>query len=247
MPKIRVRDINIYYELHGKGPRKLLFNAGAGGDLRQRPAQWIDPLSQHFQVLAWDVRGTGQTDKPDQTYSMEGYTADANALLDALGWEKALVHGVSFGGGLSHEFAMRYPKRVERVGMQASAGMTVAMAQGVVNPPRPNNWANEFDLPIEEHALRIAQMIDTRQEAAWFKAHPQEAKVAIERMKERLLLGKDEPGHDLGYQRQLKTVRTDPAVLKQLPALKMPVGIFNAGQARTCASCDQADPSAGPC
>lgn len=225
MPKLKVRGVNLYYELHGtRGPR-LLFNAGAGGDLRQRPASWADPLGKHFQVLAYDVRGTGQSDKPDEAYTMEGYAADAAALLDALGWERSLVIGTSFGGGLSHEIALRYPQRVERVAMNASAGLCGLIANGP-GVPRPSNWANEFHLSLDERALRIAQLIDTRQNAEWFRTHAAEGQPLIERMKERLVLGRDEPGHDVGYRRQLNTVRADQDTLKRFPPLHMPIGIF---------------------
>ena len=73
------------------------------------------PLPQWFDLLAYDQRGYGQTDKPDIAYSMQDYADDAAALLDELGWDKCHVIGVSFGGMVAQEFAIRYPERINRL------------------------------------------------------------------------------------------------------------------------------------
>ena len=114
MPFVTVRDINVYYEIAGAGP-KLLFINGTGGDLRRRPNVFDSPLTQHFTVLSYDQRGLGQTDIPETPYTMADYAEDANALLDALGWQSCRVMGVSFGGMVAQEFAVRYPQRVQRL------------------------------------------------------------------------------------------------------------------------------------
>src|SRR5215207_5622309 len=97
MPIARVRDIDVYYEVHGSGPRVLSIS-GTGGDLRQNPLRGQGLLEQHHEVLMYDQRGLGQTSKPDVPYTMADYADDAAALLDALGWDRAHVVGVSFGG-----------------------------------------------------------------------------------------------------------------------------------------------------
>ena len=84
--KTRVRDIDVYYEIHGAGPR-LLFINGSGGDLRQKPNLFDGPLVDHFEVLAYDQRGLGRTDVPEGPYSMADYGEDAAALLEAVGWD----------------------------------------------------------------------------------------------------------------------------------------------------------------
>ena len=55
MPFVTVRDINVYYEIAGVGP-KLLYINGTGGDLRRRPNVFDSPLTQHFTVLSYDQR-----------------------------------------------------------------------------------------------------------------------------------------------------------------------------------------------
>src|SRR5688500_5250509 len=95
MPFIDVRDLQVYYERQGTGPR-LLFISGTGGDLRRRPSVFERPIAEHFEILSYDQRGLGQTSKPAADYTMADYAEDAVALLDAVGWDRCHVMGVSF-------------------------------------------------------------------------------------------------------------------------------------------------------
>ena len=83
MPFISARDIQIYYEISGKGPR-LLYISGTGANLRNKPGIFDSPLADHFEILAFDQRGLGQTGRPDIRYSMEDYANDAAGLLQAV-------------------------------------------------------------------------------------------------------------------------------------------------------------------
>ena len=56
MTFVRVRDLNVYYEIHGSGPR-LLYIGGTGGDLRQKPNGFGGPLAKTFTLLVSDQRG----------------------------------------------------------------------------------------------------------------------------------------------------------------------------------------------
>ncbi len=51
MPFVTVRDINVYYEIAGAGP-KLLFINGTGGDLRRKPNVFDSPLAEYFTMLS---------------------------------------------------------------------------------------------------------------------------------------------------------------------------------------------------
>ena len=114
MPFAAVNGIRIHYELSGTGPR-LLHISGSGGDLRRQPGVFDSPLSAHFEILAYDQRGLGQTDKLDGTYTMMDYAQDANDLLDVVGWDRCMVIGISFGGMVAQELALHSPQRVERL------------------------------------------------------------------------------------------------------------------------------------
>ena len=114
MPLATIGDIEIFHERQGAGA-PLLFISGTGGDLRNRPTVFEGPLAKAFDVLAYDQRGLGRTSKPDAPYSMAGYADDAARLMDHVGWESALVVGVSFGGMVAQELVLRHPARVRRL------------------------------------------------------------------------------------------------------------------------------------
>src|SRR5215216_1845445 len=120
MPFSHVRELDIYYETQGQGPR-LLYIGGSGADLRRPPTVFDSPLPASFEVLAYDQRGLGQTSAPDVPYTMADYADDAAALLDAVGWASAHVFGVSFGGMVAQELAIRYPGRVDRLVLACSS------------------------------------------------------------------------------------------------------------------------------
>ena len=120
MPFINVRDIDIYYELRGAGPRLMLIS-GTGGDLRKKPNAFDMPIAERFELLAYDQRGLGQSSCPDIEYTMADYADDAAALLDAVGWASCAIMGISFGGMVAQEFAIRYPQMVERIVLACSS------------------------------------------------------------------------------------------------------------------------------
>jgi pimeloyl-ACP methyl ester carboxylesterase len=105
-----VKDISMYYELHGSGT-PLVHVGGLAGDARAwtRQIQW---LSQYFQVLCFDNRGTGRTDCPDQPYSTKLFAQDTLGLMEALGIERAHLYGISMGGCIVQEAALARPERV---------------------------------------------------------------------------------------------------------------------------------------
>ena len=63
----------------------------------------------------FDQRGLGRTGKPDEPCSMADYADDAAALMDAVGWDRAHVVGISFGGMVAQHLALRHPDRVDRL------------------------------------------------------------------------------------------------------------------------------------
>lgn len=213
MPFIDIRDIRLYYEMRGKGPRLLFFN-GTGGDLRRKPGIFDSPLAEHFEILAHDQRGLGQTDRPDIPYTMEDYAMDADALLDALGWDSCSVLGFSFGGMVAQEFALRFPRRVQRLVLACTS------SGGAGGDSYP---LHEFGpLSPEERARRIIPLTDTRCDADWQAANPKQFKEMVDQMVTDYMIGADEPGRMAGARRQLEA-RMGHDVYERLPNLEMPV------------------------
>lgn len=215
MPFTTVRDLRMYYEIRGNGPR-LLSISSTGGDLRRSPNIFEMPIAQHFEILAYDQRGLGQTSRPDMPYTMADYADDANGLLDAVGWNRCLVMGISFGGMVAQEFALRYPQRVERLVLAC----TSSGGGGGASYP-----LHELaDLPVEEYVRHILQLSDTRRDAAWQAANPAQFQALFDRTLAGLRVGADEPGRQVGARRQLEA-RAHHDTYERLPMLRIPVYI----------------------
>lgn len=119
MPTVQVNDINLYYEVHGAGAPLVLIG-GLGTDL----SEWeslIRPLAEHRQVVAFDNRGAGRSDQPDQPYSIEQMAGDTAGLVRALGVARADVLGVSMGGRIALELALAHPEQVNRLVLVSTA------------------------------------------------------------------------------------------------------------------------------
>ncbi|MFQ5602461.1 MAG: alpha/beta fold hydrolase [bacterium] len=117
MPHIIVNDVELYYELHGKGNDHLVLNNG----VMANTASWVyqvPVLKEHFRVLLYDMRGQGQSQKwreGDSEYTWDTHAADLAALLEALKINSANIGGISYGGELALYFALRYPDLCKRL------------------------------------------------------------------------------------------------------------------------------------
>lgn len=215
MPFITVRDLQMYYKIRGKGPR-LLIISGTGGDLRRSPNIFEMPIAQHFKILAYDQRGLGRTSRPDIPYTMVDYADDANALLNAVGWDRCLVMGISFGGMVAQEFALRYPHRVERL------VLACASSGGAGGSSYPlHELAN---LPLDEYVRHILRLSDIRRHAVWREANSAQFQALLDETLSGLRVGADEPGRQMGARRQLEA-RAHHDTYDRLPNLQMPVYI----------------------
>jgi pimeloyl-ACP methyl ester carboxylesterase len=110
MPYARHGYIRIYYESQGDGLPVLLIN-GQGMTL---DSAWrtIEVLERSFRVLAFDNRDTGRSSFSPLPYSVMQMADDAIAVLDAAEEERAHVYGISLGGIVALDLALRYPDRV---------------------------------------------------------------------------------------------------------------------------------------
>ena len=215
MPFITVRDLRMYYEIRGTGPR-LLSISGTGGDLRRSPNIFEMPIARNFEILGYDQRGLGRTTRLDIPYTMADYAEDANGLLDAMGWEDCMVLGISFGGMVAQELALRYPLRVKRLVLACTSS---GGAGGASYP------LHELaHLSTEDYARRLLQLADTRRDPSWQAANSVQFQALFDQILAGLRVGADEPGRRIGARRQLEA-RAHHDTYERLPALHMPVYI----------------------
>jgi 3-oxoadipate enol-lactonase len=213
MPICRLTDIELYFERAGHGP-PVLFISGTGGDLRTKPNVFDGPLPRQFDVITYDQRGLGQTSKPDKPYTMAQYAADAAGLLAALNLPRALILGVSFGGMVAQELAIRHPDRVKAMVLACTSP---GGAGGASYPLHQLTGMTRAE--IARHMIPIS---DTRRDAAWAAAHPSEHQALIE-------MGStdpyaEEPDRAMGARRQLEA-RAAHDTWDRLGAIRCPVMI----------------------
>jgi aminoacrylate hydrolase len=111
MPKLTVQGGEIYYEVHGAGPPLLLISGLGGLASYWRPQ--LPALTDRFQVVLHDHRGTGQSAKTAIKYSVDQMTTDVVGLMDGLGIPAAHVLGHSTGGAIGQMLALRHARRLK--------------------------------------------------------------------------------------------------------------------------------------
>ena len=133
MPKVRVNDIELYYEAHGQG-YPVVFLHGFVGTVNMWQPQ-VPVLSREHQFIIYDARGHGQSESPSSLdqYSADIVVEDLFQLLGTLGIEKAVVGGLSMGGYQSLRFYLRHPQTV-------AALILMDTGPGYRNPVRRDEW-----------------------------------------------------------------------------------------------------------
>lgn len=107
-----VRDgIKLYYEVKGTG-KPIIFTHGASWNYKQWRGQ-VDYFSNFYQTIVWDVRGHGYSTLPAGKIDSEDFSKDLIGLMDHLNIESAALCGLSMGGHISLQTAIRHPERVD--------------------------------------------------------------------------------------------------------------------------------------
>jgi pimeloyl-ACP methyl ester carboxylesterase len=130
MPYVKVNDIQMYYEILGVG-EPLVLIVGLGTDI----SEWdgiIRWLATKYQVLAFDNRGAGRTDKPHIHYSIEMMADDTARLMQKLGIQQAHILGISMGGRIALASALRYPSSVKKLVLVSTSARSI------------KNWRRHF-------------------------------------------------------------------------------------------------------
>jgi pimeloyl-ACP methyl ester carboxylesterase len=113
MPVAKINGVNIDYTIKGQGePLVMIMGMGAG------QKGWMfqtEFFKKYFQVITFDNRGAGNSDKPAGPYSTRQMADETIGLMDYLKIDKAHLLGISLGGMIAQELAINYPLRVNRL------------------------------------------------------------------------------------------------------------------------------------
>lgn len=115
----RSGDLRLAFQEFGAGPPLLIIPAL----LSNMEVAWehefimriFDLLSKHVNVVQFDKRGIGLSDRTDTAPTLEERIGDIVAVMDAVGWQRASLLGISEGGLMAQLFAATYPERVDKL------------------------------------------------------------------------------------------------------------------------------------
>jgi len=132
MPFTDNDGVKIYWKESGAGdPLLLIMGLGYTRDMWYR----TEPiLAQRYRTISFDNRGVGRSDVPPGPYPISTMAADAAAVMDSAGVNRAHVFGISMGGMIAQEFALQYPERVRSLilGCTSHGGPEAVLADAEV-------------------------------------------------------------------------------------------------------------------
>jgi pimeloyl-ACP methyl ester carboxylesterase len=121
--------VKLAYEVYGDGADTMLFIPPWSIVHSRIYKAQLPYFSERFRCIAYDGRGNGKSDRPDDVaaYSLDSYLADALAVMDTLDARQAILVGLSFGGLLASILAAHHPERV-RAAILAGTVSTIGPA-----------------------------------------------------------------------------------------------------------------------
>lgn len=130
MPKVKANTITMNYDQQGAGEPLILIPYLAA-DYACYAFQ-VAEYAKHFTCLSLDLRGTGETDKPEGPYSTELFADDVAAFMQALGIQTAHISGLSLGAATGMWLAAKYPDKVKSLSLHSAWTKTDPFLKTVV-------------------------------------------------------------------------------------------------------------------
>lgn len=130
MPKVKANNITINYDQQGSGDFLTLIPYLAADHACY--AFQVADYAKHFTCITLDLRGTGETDKPEGAYSTQLFADDVAAFMQAVGIEKAHIAGLSLGAATGMWLAAKYPDKVKSLSLHGGWTKTDPFIKTVV-------------------------------------------------------------------------------------------------------------------
>ncbi|MFQ5977772.1 MAG: alpha/beta fold hydrolase [Candidatus Heimdallarchaeota archaeon] len=139
--KIKANGQSLYYEIHGEGSPLILI-MGIGYDATLWSLHQIPAFSKDFQVIVFDNRDVGRSSHANGSYTIADMADDVVTLLDGLKIDRASVLGISMGGMIAQEFALRHPDRLDKLVL---TGTSADNSQAKFDPISVWNFVKSHD------------------------------------------------------------------------------------------------------
>jgi pimeloyl-ACP methyl ester carboxylesterase len=130
MPKVQANGITMNYDQQGSGEPLILIPYLAA-DFACYAFQVAD-YSKHYTCISVDLRGAGESDKPEGSYSTELYADDIAAFMEAAGIQQAHISGLSLGAATGMWLAAKYPAKVKSLSLHSGWSKTDPFLKVVV-------------------------------------------------------------------------------------------------------------------
>lgn len=130
MPKVKANNITMNYDQQGTGEPLILIPYLAAEHACY--AFQVAEYAKHFTCISLDLRGTGESDKPEGAYSTEDLADDVAAFMQAVGIKKAHITGLSLGAAIGMWLAAKYPDKVQSLSVHSGWPKTDPFIKAVV-------------------------------------------------------------------------------------------------------------------
>jgi len=166
---VSIHGHDLAYQMEGSGPPLLLLHGIAGSSRTWRDV--IPRLTDRFTVIAPDLMGHGQSEKPIGDYSLGAFASGIRDLLEVLSIDRITVVGQSFGGGVAMQLAYQHPEQCDRLILVDSGGlgrevswmlrfMTLPGSEyvmPVIFPGFVRDWGDSLFRRINDHGIHLGR------------------------------------------------------------------------------------------